>query len=297
MSDGMEGTRRPSILVSNDDGVDAPGIKALAAELRKIGSVTVVAPNRERSAASHSLTVDVPLRANEIATGVVSVVGTPTDCVLLAIDNLMREPPDLVVSGINRGPNVGHDVTYSGTVAAAMEATIRGVAAIAISLDHAESGKYDYAYAARVARELALLVLGNGLPPGTLLNVNVPNLPESEVRGIEVARQGEQVYEDSIVPKSDPRGRKYYWIGGYTSTSDDEADTDIAALKKGYVSVTPVHLDLTDYAAMDSIAKWPLGSAVDAARSIGSATPPASASGSATVGATGDDDGTEGRGE
>ncbi len=267
MMEGLEGVKRPSILVSNDDGVEAPGIKALAAELRKIGSVTVVAPNRERSAASHSLTVDVPLRANEIATGVVSVVGTPTDCVLLAIKNLLAEPPDVVVSGINRGPNVGDDVTYSGTVAAAMEATILGVPAIAVSLDHGESGNYDYACAARIARELTLLVLENGLPSGTLLNVNVPNVPEREILGIEVARQGKQTYEDSIVPKSDPRGRKYYWIGGYASVHDGQADTDIAAVKAGRVSVTPVHLDLTDYDAMESIGDWPLGRAVQAARS------------------------------
>ncbi len=258
--------RPPNILVSNDDGVDAPGIKALAAELRKIGNVTVVAPDRERSAASHSLTVDVPLRASHIATDVVSVVGTPTDCVLLAIKNLLPEPPDLMVSGINRGPNVGDDVTYSGTVAAAMEATILGVPAIAISLAHGESGKYDYAFAARMAREIALMALENGLPRGTLLNVNVPNLPESEIGGVEIVRQGKQVYEDSIIPKSDPRGRKYYWIGGYASVCDEQTDTDIAAVKRGNVAVTPVHLDLTDYATMDEIERWSFAEATASAR-------------------------------
>lgn len=258
--------RLPRLLVSNDDGVDAPGIRALAAELRKLGDVTVVAPDRERSAASHSLTVDIPIRANHLSDGVVSVAGTPTDCVLLAIKNLLPEPPDLVVSGINRGPNVGDDVTYSGTVAAAMEATILGVPAMAVSLAHGDSGRYDYGFAARVAREIAGLVLKNGLPEGTLLNVNVPNVPESEIHGVEVVRQGKQVYEDSIVPKADPRGRKYYWIAGNSSVWGEQTDTDIAAMNRGSVAVTPIHLDLTDYAVMESIEKWSLSEAAAAAK-------------------------------
>lgn len=253
---------RPRILVSNDDGVHAPGIKALRRELAAIGDVTVVAPDRERSAASHSLTMDVPLRADVIADGVVSVVGTPTDCVLLAIKNLLAEPPDLVVSGINRGPNVGDDITYSGTVAAAMEARILGVPSMAVSLGRSPSGEWDYAFAARVARELALLILENGLPDGTLLNVNVPNVPEAEVAGIEVVRQGKQSYEDSIVQKADPRGRSYYWIGGHATTWQNQEDTDIAALERGCVAVTPINLDLTDRRTMADVAAWPLATAV-----------------------------------
>jgi len=257
---------KPRILVSNDDGVRAPGLAALADELRTIGHVTVVAPDRERSAASHSLTVEIPLRANYLSDDVIGVAGTPTDCVLLAIDNLLPETPHVVVSGINRGPNVGNDVTYSGTVAAAMEATILGVPAMAVSLGHSESGEYDYRFAARVARELSLLILDTGLPQGTLLNVNVPNIPESQIGGIEVARLGRQVYEDSIVPAVDPRGRTYYWIGGSSSNWKEQHDTDIAALNRGCVALTPIHLDLTDYAAMDSIASWKLGDVAKAAR-------------------------------
>ena len=249
---------RPSILVSNDDGVNAPGLEALRRELATIGRVTVVAPDRERSAASHSLTMDVPLRANTIGEDIVSVEGTPTDCILLAVRNLLPTPPDLVVSGVNRGPNVGDDVTYSGTVAAAMEGTILGIPSMAVSLAHSEVGEYDYTFAARVARELALLILEHGMPEGTLLNVNVPNVPESEIRGIEIVRQGKQTYEDPIIQKSDPRGRNYYWIGGQATTWETQTDTDIAAIARGCVAVTPVHLDLTDYAAIDVIGSWPL---------------------------------------
>ena len=256
---------KPRILVTNDDGVRARGISALGDELATVGDVLVVAPSRERSAASHSLTMDVPLRADRIAENVISVEGTPTDCVLLAIKNLLSEPPDLVVSGVNRGPNVGDDVTYSGTVAAAMEARILGVPSMAVSLDRSPSGSWDYGFAARVARELALLILRDGLPQGTLLNVNVPNIPEEDVRGIEVVRQGKQVYEDSIVEKADPRGRSYYWIGGYATTWQNQEDTDIAALERGCVALTPIHLDLTDYGAVDRIGSWPLSDAARAA--------------------------------
>jgi 5'-nucleotidase len=252
----------PRILVSNDDGVHAPGIAALAEELGRIGRVTVVAPDRERSAASHSLTVDVPLRANHLSDDVISVAGTPTDCVLLAIKNLLSDPPDLVVSGINRGPNVGDDVTYSGTVAAAMEATILGVPAMAVSLGHGDARGYDYSFAARVARELARLVLCNGLPKGTLLNVNVPNLPDEQIEGIEVVKQGKQIYEDSIIPKADPRGRTYYWIGGNASTFENQTDTDVCAMERGFVAVTPVHLDLTDHASLPVVSKWSLDGVV-----------------------------------
>ena len=257
---------RPRILVSNDDGVQAPGIAALRTELATIGDVIVVAPDRERSAASHSLTMDVPLRANRIAENVVSVEGTPTDCVLLAIKNLLPEPLDLLVSGINRGPNVGDDVTYSGTVAAAMEARILGVPSMAVSLGRSPSGEWDYSFAARVARELSLLILRNGLPEGTLLNVNVPNVPEDEVGGIEVVRQGKQLYEDSIVQKEDPRGRSYYWIGGHATTWQNQEDTDIAAMERGCIAVTPINLDLTDRGAMGPIGSWPLAEAAGAAR-------------------------------
>jgi 5'-nucleotidase len=255
---------RPRILVSNDDGVHAAGIKALAAALCAVADVTVVAPDRERSGASHSLTMDVPLRAHEVRDGTYAVEGTPTDCVLLALKMLMPAPPDLVVSGINRGPNMGDDVTYSGTIAAAMEATLLGIPAVAVSLCRSKSGEYDYTASARIARDMALMVLERGLPDWTLLNVNVPNIPMNEIRGVRVVRQGKQVYEEAVVEKQDPRGRTYYWIGGQLTSWHNEPDTDYAAVSEGYVSVTPVNLDLTDYSAMDVLKEWPMSSAVGA---------------------------------
>jgi 5'-nucleotidase len=245
------------ILVSNDDGVDAPGIAALHRALAKTWDVVVVAPSRERSASSHSLTMDVPLRASRVSDDVVSVEGTPTDCVLLALNSLLDEPPDLLVSGVNRGPNVGDDVTYSGTVAAAMEGTLLGVPSIAVSLDRSPTGSYDFAPAAAVSCEIARLVLARGLPPGTLLNVNVPNRPLREIRGYRLTRLGKQTYQESVIEKTDPRGRTYYWIGGHKTSWSSEADTDLVAVADGYVSVTPIHLDLTDYRTLESLEDWP----------------------------------------
>lgn len=255
---------RPRILISNDDGAYAPGIKALAAALAEIADITVVAPDRERSGASHSLTMDVPLRTHRIRDNVIGVDGTPTDCVLLALKLLLPEPPDLVVSGINRGANMGDDVTYSGTIAAAMEATLLGIPSIAVSLCRCKSGDtdFDFGPSALIAREVALMVLERGLPKGTLLNVNVPNIPINEILGVEVARQGKQVYEEAVIEKKDPRGRTYYWIGGQLTSWEPEPDTDYSAVSGGRVSITPIHLDLTDYPAMDVVRKWPLGQLV-----------------------------------
>jgi 5'-nucleotidase len=250
--------KRPTFLVSNDDGVNAPGIVALSRELASVGTVMVVAPDRERSASGHSLTIDVPIRANRIAENVVAVEGTPTDCVLLAVKHLLTVPPDLVVSGVNRGPNMGDDVTYSGTVAAAMEGTILGIPSIAVSLDRSDSGRFDFSFAARVARRLACMVLKEGLPGRTLLNVNVPNLPPEQIAGIETARLGKQVYEDSIIKKVDPRGRGYYWIGGQKSTWCTEPGTDFEVVSRGCVAVTAIHLDLTDYDALTVLSAWEL---------------------------------------
>jgi 5'-nucleotidase len=262
---------RPRILVSNDDGVHAPGIRALAEALRDVGRVYVVAPDRERSAASHSLTMDVPLRANRLDGDVISVQGTPTDCILLALKGLLTEQPDIVVSGINRGPNMGDDVTYSGTIAAAMEATLLGVPSIAVSLDRNESGRYDYRAAASIARGLTLMVLERGLPAGTLLNVNVPNVPPSDVLGVDIARQGKQIYEDAIVEKTDPRGRRYYWIGGQLTSWETETHTDYAAVSQGRVSITPIHLDLTDYRAMEVLRDWPIERVTEGLAALGAA--------------------------
>jgi 5'-nucleotidase len=255
---------RPTILLSNDDGVNAPGLEALRREMATLGRAIVVAPDREMSAASHSLTVHVPLRANRVADDIVKVEGTPTDCVLLAVQHLLPEPPDLVVSGVNRGPNLGNDVTYSGTVAAAIEGTLLGIPSIAVSLDRSEGGEYDYSFAAAIAREVALLVLERGLPDGTLLNVNVPNRPRNQIKGIATARLGKQIYEESIVKKTDPRGKRYYWIGGQLSTWKVESDTDLAIVADGWVSVTPIQLDLTDYRGLEALKTWPLDGVAEA---------------------------------
>ncbi len=254
---------RPTILVSNDDGVNAPGIRVLASALGEIGDVTVVAPDRERSAASHSLTLQVPLRAQRIDDSTVSVDGTPTDCVMLAINNLLEKRPDLVVSGINRGPNMGDDLTYSGTVAAAMEGTLLGIPSMAVSLDRPGDKPYDYGAAGVVARELATIVLDRGLPEWTLLNVNVPHVPLDEIKGIRITRQGKQIYEELIVEKKDPRGKTYYWIGGQQETWSIEPNTDYTTLAKGYVSVTPVQLDLTDYRTFATLEGWGLDSIIE----------------------------------
>jgi len=254
---------RPTILVSNDDGVDAPGIRVLAGALSEIANVSIVAPDRERSAASHSLTLQVPLRAQRIDDSTVSVDGTPTDCVMLAIKNLLTKRPDLVVSGINRGPNMGDDLTYSGTVAAAMEGTLLGIPSIAVSLDRPGDGTYDYRAAGVVAREVATVVLERGLPESTLLNVNVPHVPLGRIKGIRITRQGKQVYEDLIVEKTDPRGKAYYWIGGQQETWSIEPNTDYTTLAKEYVSVTPVQLDLTDYRMFATLEGWGLDSLIE----------------------------------
>jgi 5'-nucleotidase len=258
---------RPKVLISNDDGVHAEGIKALHRELARVSDVTVVAPDRERSGASHSLTMDVPLRAHRISDDRIGVDGTPTDCVLLAVKRLLKERPDLMVSGINRGPNMGDDVTYSGTIAAAMEATLLGIPSIAVSLTRKGKEDYDYGPAAKIAAQLALMVLERGLPQGTLLNVNIPNLPVEEIEGIDVARQGKQVYEEAVVEKKDPRGRTYYWIGGQLTTWEPEKDTDYAAVSNNRVSVTPVHLDLTDYRTMNILREWELPAVLERAAS------------------------------
>ena len=227
--------------------------------------------------------MDVPLRTHRISDNIIGVDGTPTDCVLLALKLLLPEPPDLVVSGINRGANMGDDVTYSGTIAAAMEATLMGIPAIAVSLCRCESGAYDYEASAEIAREVALMVLERGLPEGTLLNVNVPNVPRGEISGVEIARQGKQIYEEAVVQKQDPRGRTYYWIGGQLTSWEPEPDTDYAAVSQGLVSITPVHLDLTDYRAMDVLRSWPLeqvvatGAKAPATKTVASGTPKAAA--------------------
>jgi 5'-nucleotidase len=250
------------ILVTNDDGVQAPGLLALAREIRKLGKVTVFAPDRNWSASGHVKTMDRPLRVREttLADGSPAFMsdGAPSDCVALPLLGLIEEKIDLVVSGINPNANVGHDVTYSGTVTAAMEAVIDGVGGIAVSLDSPGGfkGSLDYSTAAKVARRVAKQVLLDGLPEGVVLNVNVPYLPEKELKGYMITRQGLRVYRDELDSRVDPRGRPYYWIGGEAPTGVIEEGTDIGALNGGCVSITPLQLDLTHYKAMDTLRAW-----------------------------------------
>lgn len=241
------------ILVTNDDGIQSPGLQVLAESLQSCGRVVVVAPDRERSAVSHSLTLHSPLRAERLADDRYAVDGTPTDCVNLGIHGLLERRPDLVVSGINRGGNLGDDVTYSGTVAAAMEATLMGVPAFAVSLDGNSFQREDFRAAADFAVELATLIRSNGLPPDTLLNVNVPpGIPH----GVQLTRQGRRRYGDLVVEKLDPRGRKYYWIGAGDVGFEAIAGTDFHAVQGGCISITPLHLDLTNYRSFAFLKAW-----------------------------------------
>jgi len=239
------------ILVTNDDGVHAPGLAALASALDELGDVYVVAPDREQSAVGHALTLHRPLRVTTIGERRFSVNGTPSDCVNLAVLGLLPERPILVAAGINHGSNLGDDVTYSGTVSAAMEGTLLGVPSMAVSQSDPETGTLDGAQA--VAKLVASRVLVEGLPAKTLLNINVPAGP---LAGIRVTRLGHRVYQEKVVRETDPRGLPYYWIGaGPPVWSEDEA-SDIAAVHRGMASVTPLHLDLTHHGALQRMAEW-----------------------------------------
>ena len=231
------------ILISNDDGVDAPGIRALAEVLRPLGKVTVIAPLTEQSASSHALTLHHPLRVKQLSPDTYAVEGTPTDCVLLAVREFLDTPPDLVVSGINQGPNLGEDVLYSGTVAAAMEGALLGFGAVALSL--ASWKFHDFDPAAEVARNIISRLLEADPPRQLLLNVNVPAAPLKELRGFRVTKLGSRVYNDAIIKKEDPRGRDYYWIGGSDPTWRPTSNSDFQAVEDGCVSITPLRLDLT----------------------------------------------------
>jgi 5'-nucleotidase len=236
------------ILVTNDDGVHSPGVIALYRAMKDLGDTYIVAPDRERSAAGHSLTMHRPLKAEEIRERVFSINGTPTDCVTLGINKLLPEKPALVVSGINKGANLGDDITYSGTVSAAVEGTIFGVPSIAFSLI---AGKhYQFETAALFAVRLGAYVLRNSLPYDTLLNVNVPNVPKDEIRGVKLTKQGKRIYDGSIQETFDPRGEKHYWIGGGEPYWERGEDMDIEAVQANFISLTPIHLDLTNYIAL-----------------------------------------------
>jgi 5'-nucleotidase len=242
------------ILLSNDDGYLAKGLRVLADSLSEIGQVTVVAPDRNRSGASNSLTLDSPLRVEEAAENVYYVNGTPTDCVHVAITGLLDHEPDLVVSGINQGANLGDDVLYSGTVAAAMEARFLGVPAIAVSLVLEEAGHY--ATAAAVTRELIARILARPLPQETILNVNVPDLPLAEIAGLRITRLGFRHKSEPVVKAWDPKNRPVYWIGPAGAGQDAGPGTDFHAIMNRCISVSPIKVDLTDHRALGPLEEW-----------------------------------------
>jgi len=243
------------ILVTNDDGIRSLGIRALAEALQELGRVVVVAPDRNRSAVGHALTLEHPLRAEELKPDVFAVDGTPTDCVNLGIHGLLRTTPDLVVSGINSGSNVGDDITYSGTVCAAMEASLMGLPAIAVSLDSRHFSAEDLSRAAKFSRRLAERVLRFGLPTDTFLNVNIPS---GGCSGVVVTRQGKRKYGEAVICNQDPRGRNYYWIGGGDVDFEDIPGSDCNALQNGMISVTPLHTNLTNERSLAGLKDWTL---------------------------------------
>lgn len=251
----------PHILITNDDGYQAPALLALAHALKPLGQVTVFAPDHNWSAAGHTKTMHKPLRITESSlpdgTPLYVTTGTPSDCVGLAMLGVLPTPPDLVVSGINQGSNLGHDVTYSGTVAAAMEGVVAGLPAIAASQDEIASQRGDLPYAAGVVALLARRLLAEGWT-NSLLNVNFPALPPDQVRGIQLTRLGQRVYHDVLIKRLDPKGRPYYWIGGDPPGGEPVEGTDIGALARGYISVTPLNLDLTDPAQLAKLRTWGL---------------------------------------
>ena len=245
------------VLVSNDDGVDAPGIQILAEALRRaVHEVMVVAPDRDRSGASNSLTLDVPIRTRRIDAQTCAVAGTPTDCVHLALTGMLDYDPDIVVSGINNSANLGDDVIYSGTVSAAMEGRFLGLPAVAVSLVTQNHEAHHFETAARAAVEIVARLKADPLPADTILNVNVPDLAWADVLGFEVTRLGNRHRSEPCVPQNDPRGRTVYWIGPAGPEQDAGAGTDFHAVRTGHISITPIQVDLTRYQALDTVAGW-----------------------------------------
>jgi 5'-nucleotidase len=244
------------ILVTNDDGIQSPALEQLRTHLAPLGRVSIVAPDRNQSATSQALTLHRPLRIHALGKDTWSVDGTPADCVLVAFHGRLMEPPTFVVSGINHGPNMGEDVFYSGTVAAAIEGSLQGVPSLAASLVTRQPT--DFAEPAAMVADLLRQLLERGVPPRLLLNVNFPFRPRAELAGLQITRLGSRVYEDTLVRKVDPRGRDYYWIGGEDPVWRPEPGTDFHAAHSGFVSVTPMHLDLTDAGALQALREQPL---------------------------------------
>ena len=244
-------------LISNDDGIEAIGIRVLADCMRGLGNLTIVAPDKNCSGASNSLTLDAPIRIKELEDGVYRVSGTPTDCVHVALTGLLAEDPDIVVSGINAGANLGDDVIYSGTVAAAMEGRFLGYPALALSLVLGEDSEHHYYdTAGEAAIRLVKQLQRDPLPADTILNVNVPDCPWSDIRGFEVTRLGYRHRAEPVVKTVDPRGREMYWIGPAGAEQDAGPGTDFDAIRRKFISVTPIHVDLTRYQALDQVAGW-----------------------------------------
>jgi 5'-nucleotidase len=243
----------PIILVTNDDGVNSPGLISLFNAMKELGDAHIVAPDRERSAASRSLTMHRPLKVEKLKKRVYCVNGTPTDCVAIGITKILPEKPALVVSGINRGANLGDDIFYSGTVSAAMESTIMGIPSLAISLViEKQSGKAPLYFEtpARTALDIGRYILKKSLPYDTLLNINVPNVKMDSIKGMKFTRQGKRVYDNAVHDILDPHGNPQYWIGGGEPSWEKGTDTDIQAIENGYISITPINLDLTNYEAL-----------------------------------------------
>jgi 5'-nucleotidase len=248
------------ILVTNDDGVHSPGLIALFRAMKGLSDACIVAPDRERSAASHSLTLHRPLKVEKLRDGVYSINGTPTDCVAVGASKILKEKPSLIVSGINRGGNLGDDITYSGTVSAAMEGTILGIPSFAVSLVTEDRGHPHFDTAVSFAVKVAKYILDKSLPYDTLLNVNVPDIPLENIKGLKFTRQGKRIYNDAIKETFSPWEEKFYWIGGGKSYWEHGEDTDTGAVKEGYVSITPLHMDFTNHEALKLLKKqWEEG--------------------------------------
>ncbi len=252
---------KPIILVTNDDGIYAPGILALYEAMAELGEVHVVAPDSERSAVGHAITISDPLRVWEIERNGkffgYAVNGTPADCVKLGVKAILNQPPDVVVSGINQGPNTAINVLYSGTVSAATEGTLMGIPSMAFSLTSFRNK--DFTFAAKFARYLVTIVLEKGLPPGTMLNVNIPPLPEAEIKGVKITRQGRARYEEYFDKRVDPWNRNYYWLSGKKLLLDSDPDVDDVAVMENFVAITPIQFDMTDYKAMNNLQNWKIG--------------------------------------
>jgi len=242
----------PNILITNDDGIHAPGLRALAMAMRDLGTLTIVAPSSERSASAQSLTLRQPIYCDQIAEREYAIEGTPADAMVVALHRLLKQKPDIVISGINRGGNAGENIYYSGTVGAAMEAAIHNVPAVAVSVAY-RGREFDFGPAARFTHSLVPLILGEGLPPGVLLNINIPQDWTGEVR---ITRQSSKITRNVLIPGSDPRGRRYFWLSEQQFIEGMEPDTDHAAIRQGAVSVTPLEIDHTHTPSLEHLSRW-----------------------------------------